>query len=49
MMGVRRLIVEVEHEVLPVKNSSEITPLSDYFEEEYFKTKKVVYTTIRTK
>lgn len=35
---------ELEHEVLPVKNSSEVTPLSDYFEEEYFKTKKVVYT-----
>ena len=40
---------ELEHEVLTVKNSSEITALSDYFEEEYFKTKKVVYTTIRTK
>ena len=40
---------ELDHEVVPVKNSSEITPLSDYFEEEYFKTKKVVYTTIRTK
>ena len=40
---------ELEHEVLPVKNSSDITPLSDYFEEEYFKTKQVVYTTIRTK
>lgn len=35
---------ELEHEVLPVKNSSEVTPLSEYFEEEYFKTKKVVYT-----
>ena len=37
---------ELEHEVLPVKNSSVITPLSDYFEEEYFETKRVVYTHI---
>ncbi|MCQ2197508.1 MAG: 16S rRNA (guanine(527)-N(7))-methyltransferase RsmG [Bacteroidaceae bacterium] len=38
---------ELEHEVLPVKNISDITPLSDYFEEEYFETKKVVYTHIK--
>lgn len=35
---------ELEHEVLPVKNSSVITLLSDYFEEEYFETKRVVFT-----
>lgn len=40
---------ELEHEVLPVKNMSEITPLTDYFEEEYFQTKKIVYTTIKVK
>ncbi len=40
---------ELEHEVLPVKNTSDITPLSDFFEEEYFETKKVVYTCIQTK
>jgi len=34
---------ELEHEVLPMKNSVDITPLADYFSEEYFETKKVVY------
>lgn len=38
---------ELAHEVLPVKKNSEITPLTDYFEEEYFKTKKVVYTIVK--
>ena len=38
---------ELEHEILPVKNISDITPLSDYFEEEYFTTKSVVYTSIK--
>lgn len=37
---------ELEHEVLPVKNSSVVTPLSEYFEEEFFETKRVVYTHI---
>ena len=34
---------ELEHEILPMKRSTEITPLSDYFKETYFATKKVVY------
>ena len=34
---------ELEHETYPMKNSVDITPLSDYFSEEYFETKKVVY------
>ena len=34
---------ELENETYPMKNSVDITPLSDYFSEEYFKTKKVVY------
>ena len=34
---------ELAHEVLPMKNVVEITSLSDYFKEEYFETKKVVY------
>lgn len=35
---------ELENETLPLKNQTEITPLSDFFEEEFFLTKKVVYT-----
>lgn len=38
---------ELEHEILPVKNISDITPLSNYFDEEYFTTKSVVYTFIK--
>ena len=34
---------ELEHEAGAVKGEKLITPLSDFFEEEYFKTKKVVY------
>ena len=37
---------ELEHEVMPMKHSTMMTPLSDYFSEEYFQTKKVVYTQI---
>lgn len=37
---------ELEHDVMPMKHSTMITPLSDYFSEEYFQTKKVVYTQI---
>ena len=37
---------ELEHEVLPLKSSTIITPLSECFEEEYFQTKKVVYTAL---
>ncbi len=34
---------ELEQETLPVKNKAVITDLNQYFEEEYFKTKKVVF------
>ena len=34
---------ELQHEVLPYKNIAELYELSDYFQEEFFKTKKVVY------
>jgi len=34
---------ELEHETYPMKKLVDITPLSDYFSEEYFTTKKVVY------
>ncbi len=34
---------ELQHEVLPFKNMAMMVDLSDYFKEEYFKTKKVVY------
>ena len=37
---------ELEKETLPLKNYLETVPLSDYFEEEFFLTKKVIYTTI---
>ena len=34
---------ELEHETYPMKNLVDVTPLSDYFQEEYFTTKKIVY------
>lgn len=34
---------ELEHEVMPMKSNTLITPLSDYFAEEFFETKKIVY------
>lgn len=37
---------ELEHELLTMKRSTVVTPLSDYFTEEFFATKKVVYTAI---
>jgi len=37
---------ELEHETLPMKSHTDITNLSDYFEEEYFKTKKIVYVSL---
>lgn len=37
---------ELAHETLPMKNHTFITPLSDYFEEEFFETKSVVYTSL---
>ena len=35
---------ELENETRPLKNQTEIYPLTDYFEEPFFETKKVVYT-----
>lgn len=37
---------ELAQETLPMKNHTLITPLSDYFEEEFFETKSVVYTSL---
>lgn len=37
---------ELENETMPYKKSTMITPLSDYFSEEYFKTKKIVFTAL---
>lgn len=37
---------ELQHEILPVKHQTMITELKDFFDEEYFKTKKVVYVCI---
>lgn len=37
---------ELEHEVMPMKNHTLITDLSDYFEEEFFETKKIVYVSL---
>lgn len=37
---------ELEHEVMPVRNQTDIYELKNYFEEEFFATKKVVYVTI---
>lgn len=35
---------ELANETLPLKNQTEIYPLTDYFEEPFFETKKIVYT-----
>ncbi len=37
---------ELQHEVLRMKSRTEITDISDYFDEDYFKTKKIVYTSL---
>ena len=37
---------ELEHETMPYKRNTMVTSLSDYFSEEYFKTKKVVFTAL---
>lgn len=37
---------ELDSETLPLRAHTTITPLADYFEEEYFATKKVVYTSL---
>ena len=34
---------ELQHEILPYKNVAELYEVSDFFKEEYFKTKKAVY------
>ena len=34
---------ELQHEILPYKNIAELYEISDFFNEEYFKTKKAVY------
>jgi len=34
---------ELQHEILPYKNIAELHEVSDFFNEEYFKTKKAVY------
>jgi 16S rRNA (guanine527-N7)-methyltransferase len=34
---------ELERETLPVKNTTVLTSISDFFTEEFFETKKVVY------
>lgn len=37
---------ELEHETLTYKNHTIITPISEFFDEEYFQTKSVVYVSI---
>ncbi len=37
---------ELEHEILPFKKVAEVTELKNFFKEEYFATKKVVYVCI---
>lgn len=37
---------ELANETLPMKNHTIVTPLSDYFEEEFYTTKSVVYTSL---
>lgn len=34
---------ELQHEIEPFKNTAELYEISDYFKEEFFKTKKIVY------
>lgn len=34
---------ELEHETLPVKSQNIITPISDFYDEEFFQTKSIVY------
>lgn len=34
---------EISNEIRNYKNIAEIFPLSNYFKEEYFKTKKIIY------
>jgi len=34
---------ELQAEVYPFRNVAEVVPVSDWFEEEFFKTKKIIY------
>lgn len=40
---------EIEHEILPYKHIASTYEISDYFKEEYYKTKKVVFVPIQVK
>ncbi|OJV35458.1 MAG: 16S rRNA (guanine(527)-N(7))-methyltransferase RsmG [Bacteroidales bacterium 36-12] len=40
---------ELQHEILPYRNIATTYEISDYFSEEYFKTKKIVYVPISVK
>ena len=40
---------ELHHEILPYKNVATAYDISDYFKEEYFKTKKVVFVPIKVR
>lgn len=40
---------ELQHEILPYRNIASVYEISDYFNEDYFKTKKVVYVPIQGK
>lgn len=37
---------ELDKEIMPVKHKTFVTPLSDFFKEEFFETKKVVYVSL---
>lgn len=37
---------ELDREVMPVKHQTIVTDLKDFFSEEFFETKKVVYVTV---
>ena len=37
---------ELQHEILPVRHQAIVTELTNFFKEEYFNTKKVVYASI---
>lgn len=37
---------ELQHEILPIKHKAYVQDLSDFFNEEYFKTKKIVHVSI---
>ncbi len=37
---------DVGHEVMPLRHCTEVTDIADYFGEEYFKTKRIIYTSM---